>query len=74
MGMIAEGFAFGVGSSIARSVVGSVFDSFGGGGGSSEGAPPPPPAAPPSDSFTHDYNRNSGEDGSGEGGDGDDEW
>jgi hypothetical protein len=28
--VVAEGFAFGVGSSIARSVVGSVFESFGG--------------------------------------------
>mmetsp|Transcript_10462 Transcript_10462/g.10530 ORF Transcript_10462/g.10530 Transcript_10462/m.10530 type:complete len:152 (-) Transcript_10462:192-647(-) len=34
--VVAEGFAFGVGSSIARSVVGSMFGGFGGGGGSDD--------------------------------------
>ena len=41
MGAIAEGVAFGVGSSIARSMVGNLLGSAGG------AAPPPPPAAAP---------------------------
>ena len=37
-GVMAEGFAFGIGSSIARSAVNSVMDSFGGGGGDDDGS------------------------------------
>ena len=43
--IVAEGFSFGIGSSIAHHMVGSLF----GGGGHSAPAAAPPPAAPPAD-------------------------
>ena len=53
--VVKEGFAFGVGSAVARSVVNSVMDGVGGMFGGGGGAPPPP-----SDTFQHDYtNSNS---------------
>ena len=51
MDIVKEGFAFGVGSAIARTMVGGLFDSVGGMMGA--GSPPPPPA----ESFQHDYKK-----------------
>ena len=42
---VAEGFAFGIGSAIARNLVGSLWGG-GGDGGSADAPPPPPPQAP----------------------------
>lgn len=61
-GMIAEGMAFGVGSSIARHAVGSVFDSFSGGDSSS---------APPIDDGSSGFQDGSG---SGDGNGGEQGW
>jgi hypothetical protein len=69
MGMIAEGFAFGVGSSIARNVVGSLWPGGGGGVGVAPAAPPPPPPADGS-GFSHNYEDERG--GDDDGGDDDD--
>ncbi len=70
MGMIAEGFAFGVGSSIARNVVGSLWPGGGGGEGAAPPAPPPPPAD--GSGFSHNYEDERG--GEGDGGGDDDEF
>ncbi len=81
MGVVAEGFAFGVGSAIARSVVGSAMDGLGGlfgggdsGGGGVDASPPPPPLPPPADSFEKswfdDDDKGSGGGDSGGGGGG----
>ena len=72
MGAIAEGFAFGVGSSIARSMVGSLWPSGGGGGDSTSATPPAPP--PDNSGFSHNYDadQNKGS-GGGDGGDDDDD-
>ena len=51
MDMVKEGFAFGVGSAIARTMVGGLFDSVGG----MMGAGAPPPAD--SSAFQHDYKK-----------------
>lgn len=47
MDTVKEGFAFGIGSAIARSVVGSIFSSFGGGDAGGGGDAPPPAQPPP---------------------------
>ena len=58
MSTIAEGFAFGAGSSIARHAVGSMLGGFGGGGSSDQGGggvAPPPEQFDPSPSEESNY-------------------
>ncbi len=74
MGAIAEGFAFGVGSSIARSMVGSLWPG-GGGGDSAPSSSTPPPPTDNNGGFSHNYDDadQNKQGGGGGGGDGDDD-